>query len=78
MLPLGLPGRRSYPHPVPSKSRKLQTFSFPVGDNCVEVLRSLSSLKFLIAVPNLVSGQEGGEDGPLQSFIYMKAVKVAV
>lgn len=31
-----------------------------------------------MAVPNHVSGLEGKEDGPLQSFIYMKAVKVAV
>lgn len=65
-------------HPPSPKRRKLQTFSFPVGDNCVGMLDSLSSPRFLIALVKQMSGCEGGKDCPLPCLIYMKAVEVSV
>lgn len=80
LLGAGAAGQMSYRHPIPpppnAGSSKLSPF--PVGDNCVGVLDSLSSPRFLIALVKQMSGCEGGKDCPLPCLIYMKAVEVSV
>lgn len=50
LLGAGAARQMSYLHSVPSKSRKLQIFSFPVGDNGVEMLCLFANSRYYTLV----------------------------